>query len=283
MDKEIRINKYLSEAGYCSRRAADELVAAGLVKIGHRTARAGDKVAEGQKVTVNDKPVLHEKRLVYIAYHKPEGIVCTTDKEVESNIIDALGYPERVFPIGRLDRNSTGLIFLTNDGDIVNKILRAGNNHEKEYIVTVDKPIDEYFISTMSSGVPILGTVTRKCRITPVNNRTFKIVLMQGLNRQIRRMCEYLGYDVIRLHRVRIMNIHIGTLKPGCWREMTVKEKAEINRRISDSSGLPFFESGAASQVPEQKDYMESVQGPGLSDNPDHPNGQGDSDNSFDE
>ncbi|MHB8962534.1 MAG: pseudouridine synthase, partial [Saccharofermentanales bacterium] len=183
MEKEIRINKYLSEAGYCSRRAADELVAAGLVKIGHRTARPGDKVQDGQRVTVSGKPVLHEKRQVYIAYHKPVGVVCTTDRSVQDNIIDALGYPERVFPIGRLDRNSTGLIFLTNDGDIVNKILRAGNNHEKEYIVTIDRPIDEYFINTMSSGVPILGTVTRRCKITTVNNRTFKIVLTQGLNR----------------------------------------------------------------------------------------------------
>lgn len=276
MDKEIRINKYLSEAGYCSRRAADELVAAGLVKIGHRVARPGDKVADGQKVTVNDRPVLHEKRLVYIAYHKPEGIVCTTDKEVESNIIDALGYPERVFPIGRLDRNSTGLIFLTNDGDIVNKILRAGNNHEKEYIVTVDKPIDEYFINTMSSGVPILGTVTRRCRITPVNNRTFKVVLTQGLNRQIRRMCEYLGYEVVRLHRVRIMNIHIGTLKSGCWREMTVKEIAEINRRISDSSGLPFSVAGTAAPGPEMEGNREPARdsalpaGTGFPDGPDN-------------
>jgi 23S rRNA pseudouridine2604 synthase len=237
---EIRINKYLSSSGICSRRAADELVLAGVVRIGNNVARPGDKVLSGQKVTVDGKLVDTRPRAIYLAYHKPDGIVCTTDRSVQSNIIDALDYPERVFPIGRLDRNSTGLIFLTNDGDIVNKILRAGNHHEKEYIVTVNQKIDDYFVRTLSDGVPILGTVTRRCRITPINDTTFRIVLTQGLNRQIRRMCEYVGYEVVRLHRVRIMNVHIATLKAGRWRDLTPKELAEIRRRIQDSTGLPF-------------------------------------------
>ncbi len=245
----VRINKYLSETGFCSRRAADAMVAAGLVRIGGRIARAGDKVREGEEVLVGGVPAMRRDPRVYLAYHKPAGITCTTDRSIKSNIIDAVGFPGRIFPVGRLDRDSTGLIFLTNDGDIVNRILRAGNGHEKEYMVTVDRPYDTSFIDSMASGIPILGTVTRPCRVIPESPKTFRIILTQGLNRQIRRMCEYLGYDVARLHRVRIMNVHIGTLKPGCWRVLTPKEMEEIHRRTRHSAAGPEPEPEARAQA----------------------------------
>lgn len=237
MKKETRINKYLSEAGYCSRRKADKLIDQGRVTINGKVPEMGTKVQPGDSVEVDGERITNEDtEFVYLALNKPVGIVCTTDTRVEKdNIVDFINYPERIFPIGRLDKPSEGLILLTNDGDIVNKILRARNNHEKEYIVTVDKKITQEFIDRMSSGVPILDTVTRKCRVEQLNKDTFKIVLTQGLNRQIRRMCEYLGYEVTRLKRVRIMNIELDT-PVGEWRYLTEKELTELNSLVEDSA-----------------------------------------------
>ncbi|MGW8122985.1 23S rRNA pseudouridine(2604) synthase RluF [Roseivirga echinicomitans] len=236
-EQPVRINKYLSEIGYCSRRAADKLIEQGRVTINGTVPEMGTKVTKDDTVAVDGKPVVEPKdKPVYIAFNKPVGIVCTTDVRVEKdNIIDFINYPKRIFPIGRLDKPSEGLIFLTNDGDIVNKILRSKNNHEKEYIVTVDKPITKEFIQKMSNGVPILDTVTRKCVVEQLGKLKFRILLTQGLNRQIRRMAEYLGYEVRKLKRVRIMNV-ILDMPVGTWRDITPKEMAEIRSLISDSS-----------------------------------------------
>ncbi len=235
--KETRINKYLSEVGYCSRRAADKLIEQRRVTINGEVPLMGTKIIEGDKVCVDGKAVSKsEEAAVYIALNKPIGIVCTTDTRVEKdNIIDFLNYPKRIFPIGRLDKASEGLILLTNDGDIVNKILRARNNHEKEYIVHVNKKIDTDFVSKMSQGIPILDTVTRPCKVKKIGDYRFKIILTQGLNRQIRRMCEYLDYHVVRLKRIRIMNIHLD-LKVGEHRDLRKSELKELNRLIESSS-----------------------------------------------
>lgn len=235
--KETRINKYLSEAGYCSRRAADKLIEDGRVTINGEVPLMGTKIIEGDVVKVDGKSVVKkDEKAVYLVLNKPRGIVCTTDTRVEKdNIIDFLNYPKRIFPIGRLDKASEGLILLTNDGDIVNKILRARNNHEKEYIVQVNKPIDKDFVKKMSQGVPILDTITRPCKVEQLSRVRFKIILTQGLNRQIRRMCEYLGYHVQQLKRVRIMNIHLD-LPNGKYREMTKEEFRELNNLLADSS-----------------------------------------------
>jgi 23S rRNA pseudouridine2604 synthase len=235
--KETRINKYLSEAGYCSRRDADKLIEDGRVTINGEVPLMGTKIVEGDVVKVDGKSVVKkDEKAVYLVLNKPRGIVCTTDTRVEKdNIIDFLNYPKRIFPIGRLDKASEGLILLTNDGDIVNKILRARNNHEKEYIVQVNKPIDKDFVKKMSQGVPILDTVTRPCKVEQLSRVRFKIILTQGLNRQIRRMCEYLGYHVQQLKRVRIMNIHLD-LPNGKFREMTKEEFRELNNLLADSS-----------------------------------------------
>ena len=232
-----RINKYLSEMGYCSRRAADKLIAAGRVEINGRIPEVGTKVGPGDEVRVDGKLIsTPSDRPVYLAFNKPVGIVCTTDTRVEpDNIIDFIGYPSRIFPIGRLDKPSEGLIFLTNDGDIVNKILRARNNHEKEYVVTVDRPITRDFIRRMSNGVPILDTVTRKCEVEQLNRQVFRIILTQGLNRQIRRMAEYLGYRVTKLKRIRIMNVRLD-VPVGRWRDLREDELAEIHRLVADSA-----------------------------------------------
>ena len=236
-EQETRINKFLSEVGYCSRRAADKLIAQGRVTINGMVPEVGTKVGPTDDVCVDGKPVRPtEEPRVYLAFNKPVGIVCTTDTGVEKdNIIDFIGYPTRIFPIGRLDKPSEGLIFLTNDGDIVNKILRARNNHEKEYLVDVNFPIDRAFVDAMSNGVPILDTVTRKCKVEKIGKQRFRIVLTQGLNRQIRRMCEYLGYRVTRLKRVRIMNVKLD-VPVGQWRDLTKKELREIRRLTADSS-----------------------------------------------
>ena len=236
-NKGIRINKYLSEAGFCSRREADKLIIKNKVKINGKVPLIGTKVMPGDTVSVNKKVISSKKeKLVYIAFNKPKGIVCTTDsKREKDNIIDFINYPKRIFPIGRLDKPSEGLIFLTSDGDIVNKILRANNQHEKEYIVVVDKVINSDFISKMSNGVPILGTVTNKCHVQKLASRKFKIILTQGLNRQIRRMCEYLGYNVMALKRVRIMNINLD-VKVGEWRYFTKKEIRDLNKTLLNSS-----------------------------------------------
>ena len=239
-----RINKFLSEIGYCSRRAADKLIEQGRVKINGEVPEMGTKISADDEVSVNGK-VVHrakKKKMVYIAFNKPVGIVCTTDQMREkNNIIDYINYPTRIFPIGRLDKPSEGLIFLTNDGDIVNKILRARNNHEKEYEVTVSKPVTQEFIDAMSSGVPILDTVTRKCFVKQLDKKKFKIVLTQGLNRQIRRMCEHLEYDVRKLKRVRIMNIKLD-IPIGEYRDFTAKELNQINQSVENS--IKTFEQG---------------------------------------
>ncbi len=238
MEEQLkRINKYLSELGYCSRREADKLIEAGRVTINGNIPEMGAKVAPNDVVAVDGTPVNNSKpSFVYLAFNKPVGIVCTTDTRVEKdNIIDFINYPKRIFPIGRLDKPSEGLILLTDDGDIVNKILRASNNHDKEYIVTVDKPISQVFIERMSNGVPILDTVTKKCTVEKLGTYKFKIILTQGLNRQIRRMCEYLNYEVQTLKRVRIMNIKLD-MPLGTYRELTAEEMKELNRLIQSST-----------------------------------------------
>ena len=235
-EKGIRLNKYLSEIGHCSRREADKLINVDRIIVN------GQKAVMGQKVTPKDRIEIdgvlvenHQERNVYIAFNKPVGIVCTTDTRVEkNNIIDYINYPSRIFPIGRLDKPSEGLILLTNDGDIVNKILRARNNHEKEYIVTVNKPVTSEFIKTMANGVPILDTITRKCKVEQIHKKQFRIVLTQGLNRQIRRMCEYLDYRVVMLKRIRIMNIELD-IGVGKYRDLTKKEFSQLNSLMSDS------------------------------------------------
>ena len=235
----IRINKYMAESGMCSRREADKLVADGKVYIDGVPAVMGSKVLPGQKVTVKGQDIKKNEDLILIAFNKPVGIVSTTDKREKDNIIDYIDYGKRIFPIGRLDKESEGLILLTNDGDIVNKILRAGNYHEKEYVVTVNKDITPEFLKAMSSGVPILDTVTRPCKIEQIDKKVFKIILTQGLNRQIRRMCEALGYRVRSLIRIRIMNIKLNHLKSGTYRNLTPKELEELRQMIADSSNAP--------------------------------------------
>ncbi len=232
---QIRINKFISDTGFCSRREADKLVEQGRVTINGVKPEMGTKVNPGDSVEVDGKPVNKKEERIYIAFNKPAGITSTTDLKDKDNIIDFINYPKRIFPIGRLDKPSEGLIFLTNDGDIVNKILRAGNNHEKEYIVTVDKPITSEFIQNMSNGVPILETVTQKCLVEKKEEKVFKIILTQGLNRQIRRMCEALGYRVIKLKRVRIMNITLSGLASGKWRYFTPDEINIINELVTSS------------------------------------------------
>lgn len=235
-DTSINLNKYISSTGICSRREAERFITEGRVTINGKPTQLGNRVHEGDVVKIDGKSLKAKPKTIYIALNKPVGIVCTTDSKERKNIVKFVGHPQRLFPIGRLDKPSEGLIFLTNDGDIVNKILRAGNNHEKEYIVTVNKPINERFVKRMSNGIPILGTVTKKCKVERVNDTVFKITLVQGLNRQIRRMCEYLGYEVTKLKRTRIMNVTLGNLKVGEWRELSSKEMDEINKLVAGSS-----------------------------------------------
>ncbi|MFT6193971.1 MAG: pseudouridine synthase [Cognaticolwellia sp.] len=236
---EKRLNKYISDSGYCSRRFADKLIENNRVTINGKVPELGTKVVSGDRVCIDGNEIKasasnHTDR-VYIAYNKPIGITCTTERQVKGNIIDAIGHTKRIFPIGRLDKPSEGLIFLTSDGDIVNKILRAENAHDKEYIVKVDKPISERFVERMSKGVPILGTITKPCIVKHESKYVFRIILTQGLNRQIRRMCEYLDYEVIELQRSRIMNVELGNLRSGEWRDLTKSEMAEINTAVAGS------------------------------------------------
>jgi 23S rRNA pseudouridine2604 synthase len=236
-DGLTRLNKFLSEIGYCSRRAADKLIAEGRVTINGKVPEMGTKVSSDDVVAVDGEIMkTRRKDFVYLAFNKPVGIVCTTDTGVEKdNIIDFINYPKRIFPIGRLDKPSEGLILLTDDGDIVNKILRASNNHEKEYLVTVNKPISQTFIKRMANGIPVLNTVTRKCSVEKIDSFSFKIILTQGLNRQIRRMCEYLNYDVESLKRTRIMNIKLD-IPVGKYRELSSEELNSLQKLLSDSS-----------------------------------------------
>ena len=234
--EKTRINKYLSEVGYCSRREADKLLEQGRITINGKKPELGTKVSDGDEIFVDGISIKKtEEEHVYIVLNKPVGIVCTTDtKREKNNIVDFVNHPKRIFPIGRLDKPSEGLIMLTSDGDIVNTILRARNNHEKEYIVRVDKPITQKFLEKMRNGVPILGTVTNKCEVEQLDTLSFRIILTQGLNRQIRRMCEFLGYEVKKLKRIRIMNIKLD-LPIGKWRDLTSAEMKELNQLLDDS------------------------------------------------
>ena len=235
---EIRLNKYLSDAGVCSRREADKLIESGKVFVDGKRAEMGMKVSEGQKVCVGKKEIQPKNKdeMVLLAVNKPVGIVCTEEKREKHNIINFLKYPTRITYIGRLDKDSEGLLLMTNNGDIINKMMRSGNQHEKEYKVTVNKPITPEFIERMANGVPILDTVTRKCKVEQIGKYKFRIILTQGLNRQIRRMSEYLGYKVTKLERVRVMNIELGNLRPGEYRKVSEAEIAELYELIKDSS-----------------------------------------------
>lgn len=236
----MRINKFISESGLCSRREADRFIERGVVFINQRKANIGDQVKPGDSVRVNGNELepLQGEDIVFIALNKPVGVTSTTEENVRDNIVQYVNHSKRIFPIGRLDKESQGLIFLTNKGDLVNKILRAGNNHEKEYVVTVNKPITQSVITAMANGVPILGVTTKKCKVIQESVNTFRIILIQGLNRQIRRMCEHFGYDVIKLERVRIMNIDLKGLPVGDWRELTESEMKVIYSLLEKSSGV---------------------------------------------
>lgn len=241
MEEGIRINKFLSEAGVCSRREADREIQNGAVTIDGVRARIGSRVFTGQRVLFLGKEVEKEPERILLAVHKPIGIVCTAAKREKDNIVDFIHYPKRIYPVGRLDKSSSGLILMTNNGDIVNKMMRAGNMHEKEYIVTVNKPLTDFFIRGMAGGVPLseLQVMTRKCLVEPLGKREFRIVLTQGYNRQIRRMCEYFDYRVEKLKRVRIMNIELGDLKEGSYRNVTDEEWRELKRMLQGSVNTP--------------------------------------------
>lgn len=232
---DISLNKYISDTGFCSRREADKYIEECRVTINGKDAFKGNRVQPGDDVRIDGEPLRKKKSSIYIAFNKPKGITCTTDRKDKNNIIDFIQHKERIFPIGRLDKLSDGLIFLTNDGDIVNKILRVGNHHEKEYVVTVDKPINSAFIAKMSNGVRILGTTTHKCFVKQEGEKRFRIILTQGLNRQIRRMCEVLDYKVLTLTRVRIMHISLQSLPPGKWRYFTSTEIENLNQLLKTS------------------------------------------------
>ena len=227
----MRLNKYISETGLCSRREADKWIEAGRVTWNGSPAALGTRVRDGDEVCVDGKPLGAKKKQVYIAFNKPVGVTCTTEPDVAGNIVDFIGHAERIFPVGRLDKESEGLILLTNDGDIVNEILRSENNHEKEYVVTVDRPITDLALGMMASGVKIMGVITKPCQVSRADDATFRIVLTQGLNRQIRRMCSALGYRAQHLRRVRIINLDLGALAPGQWRELTQAEVAGLLSR----------------------------------------------------
>lgn len=233
MEDSISLNKYISNTGICSRREADKKIEAGSVKINGKVARKGNRVFENDIVTIDEKPLKSNPKEVYIVLNKPPGITCTTDLKDRDNIIEFINHSKRIFPIGRLDKPSTGLIILTNNGDIVNKILRVENNHEKEYIVKVDQPITDNFLNEMGGGIPMLGTKTKKCKVERISKYVFKIILTQGLNRQIRRMCEFLDYRVVSLRRVRIMHIKLDGLKEGTWRDLTSNELVALQKDIS--------------------------------------------------
>ena len=242
---EIRLNKFLSESGVCSRRESDRLIESGQVTVDGKRAEMGMKVTDSQVVRVGKKVIRPQDEMVLLAVNKPVGIVCTEEKKEKNNIIQFLNYPTRITYIGRLDKDSEGLLLMTNNGDIINKMMRSGNQHEKEYKVTVNKPITPEFVEKMAGGVPILDTITRKCEVEMIGKYKFRIVLTQGLNRQIRRMCEYLGYKVTRLERVRVMNIELGNLKTGEYRKVSEEEIAKLYELIKDSSNetvIPFEE-----------------------------------------
>ena len=267
----MRLNKFISESGLCSRREADRYIEQGNVFINGRRANIGDRVQPGNRVRVNGHELepRQAKNTIFIALNKPVGITSTTESNVAGNIVDYVNHSERIFPIGRLDKDSEGLIFLTNDGDVVNKILRAGNNHEKEYIVTVNKPITEYFIQSMARGVPMDGRTTKKCLVKQESLFVFRITRVQGLNRQIRRMCEFLGYEVKKLERTRIMNISLKGLPPGDWRELTQEEVNSIYSMVEDSSSGEEKKSSSAHQKKKSRHVHDA---PRTNANPDNRN-----------
>ena len=232
----ISVNKYITDTGICSRREADKFIETGRVLLNGAVAIKGNRVEEGDEVLLDGKPLRKNPKRIYIAFHKPRGLTCTTDLRDKTNVISYINHPQRIFPIGRLDKDSEGLIFLTNDGDIVNKILRSRNGHEKEYIVVVDKELAPDFVKRMSNGIPILGTTTKKCMVEKKGRAIFRIILTQGLNRQIRRMCEYLGYEVVKLKRTRIMSIKLDDLAPGKWRYFSEAEMQEIETLLEEST-----------------------------------------------
>lgn len=239
-----RLNKAISDSGYCSRRQADVLIEQGKVTLNGNPVSLGDRAMPGDEIRVSGKLITENNNLVYIVLNKPVGITCTTDLRVEGNVVDFINHKERIFHVGRLDKPSEGLLLMTNDGDIVNKILRAGNKHEKEYIVKVDRPVTDDFLQRMRNGIPLheLQTTTKKCTVERVSRFVFKIILIQGLNRQIRRMCEYLEYEVLELKRVRLMNIHLGDLPIGSWRDLTEIELKELQASVSESDNSSFVD-----------------------------------------
>lgn len=249
----VRINKAISDSGFCSRREADTLIEKGRVTINGEKSTLGDRVMPNDEVRVDGKLITENENLVYIMLNKPVGITCTTDTRFDDNVVDFINHPERIFPVGRLDKPSEGLLLLTNEGDIVNKILRAGNKHEKEYIVKVDRHVTDEFIKRMGSGIPILDTVTKRCKVERISRFEFKIFLVQGLNRQIRRMCEYLGYEVVALQRIRIMNLELGDLPVGQWRDLTEEELKILKDSVKDSDGSPKSYPENNRQKPEEK------------------------------
>ena len=228
-----RLNKFVADSGYCSRREADRLIAEGRVQVDGRPGELGDRVLPGMRVTVDGQSLSGRGEKVYIALNKPAGIVCTTDPREPMNVVDYLDYPIRIFPVGRLDKDSEGLLLMTSDGEIINRILRAAGGHEKEYEVEIDRPVTKEFVEKMSAGVPILDTVTLPCRVRRTGEKSFNIILVQGLNRQIRRMCEALGCNVVRLRRIRIMNIRLGAMRPGQWRELSEEELSGLMERLN--------------------------------------------------
>lgn len=239
----IRLNKAISDSGYCSRRQADALIEQGKVTVNGSLSNLGDRIMPDDEIRVNGQLITENEALVYLALNKPVGITCTTDTRIKGNVVDFIGHKERIFHIGRLDKPSEGLLLMTNDGDIVNKILRAGNEHEKEYLVKVDRPITDDFIQRMQNGIPILDTITKKCTVEKISRFVFRIVLVQGLNRQIRRMCEYLEYEVVELKRIRIMNIELGKLPIGKWRDLSAEELEGLRKGIKDSENSSFVDS----------------------------------------
>ena len=228
-----RLNKFVADSGYCSRREADRLIAEGRVQVDGRPGELGDRVLPGMRVTVDGQSLSGRGEKVYIALNKPAGIVCTTDPREPMNVVDYLDYPIRIFPVGRLDKDSEGLLLMTSDGEIINRILRAAGGHEKEYEVEIDRPVTKEFVEKMSAGVPILDTVTLPCRVRRTGERSFNIILVQGLNRQIRRMCEALGCNVVRLRRIRIMNVRLDAMRPGQWRELSEEELSGLMGRLN--------------------------------------------------
>ena len=249
----VRLNKAISDSGYCSRREADTLIEKGIVTINGEKAGLGDRVMPDDEVRVDGKLITENENIVYIMLNKPVGITCTTDTRFDGNVVDFVNHPERIFPVGRLDKPSEGLLLMTNEGNIVNKILRAGNSHEKEYIVKVDRPVTDEFLKRMGSGIPILDTVTKRCKVERISRFEFRIILVQGLNRQIRRMCEYLAYEVVALKRIRIMNLELGDLPIGEWRDLTTQELKTLKDSVKDSDGLPkpYIKEERATQSPE--------------------------------